>query len=96
MIRGKYFAPASAVTISAEYDWQNKQLILSTGAYIPMSVESFQGRQIFFDNGASLVADTVLPANLSIHNTTKFSAALQPWSCFHGATYYFWSWRLSL
>ena len=61
MIRGKYFTPASAVTISAEYDWQNKQLILSTGAYIPMSVESFQGRQIFFDNGASLVADTVLP-----------------------------------
>jgi Zn-dependent protease with chaperone function len=61
MIRGKYFAPASAVTVPAAYDWQHKLLILSTGAKIPMSVEGFQGRHIYFDNGASFVAESKLP-----------------------------------
>ena len=65
MIRGKYFTPASAVTISAEYDWQNKQLILSTGAYIPMSVESFKDRKNFLQRRSLY---TVLPRNLSITN----------------------------
>ena len=61
MIRGEYFAPASAVTVPAAYDWQREQLVLSTGAQIPMAVEQFQGRQIYFDNGASFVADSALP-----------------------------------
>lgn len=61
MIRGKYFAPASAVTVPAAYDWKHKQLILSTGAKIPMSVREFQGRHIYFDNGASFVAESMLP-----------------------------------